>query len=256
MRDQIKDKKYFETFLNKLETLDKQTEEKITSGNVNPDRILPVRLSMINSLVRRISAKYSSGMTLDDLLAEYFEAVNLISIYWPGNCKLVGKKQEVLNQYSLGNYDTMLWMLSFGYLLKTPTEQFEKLVDVIDQDKVKDKLFEFIIAAKIPTRPKLQEESYKYGFELFGKLREATETNNQAKAEALIKGFLEKDWYKEHKNTGWYDSHKNKHDTYSGYWCFEAAAITCIMRLDDSSYRDNPYYPKDLVDYYRQNSNG
>ena len=31
----------------------------------------------------------------------------------------------------------------------------------------------------------------------------------------------------------------------------EAAAVTVILRIDDSSYRDKPYYPKDLVDYAR-----
>ncbi len=25
----------------------------------------------------------------------------------------------------------------------------------------------------------------------------------------------------------------------------------CYIRIDDSSYRDKPYYPKDLVDYAR-----
>ncbi|MFA0960740.1 PoNe immunity protein domain-containing protein [Roseivirga sp. BDSF3-8] len=253
MRDQIKDKSYFVTFLSKLENLDRQTEEKIASGSVKPDRVLPARLSMINSLIRRISAKYSSGMSPDQLLKEYFEATDLISTYWPGNCKFIGKKREILDQYSLGNYDTMLWMFSLGYLLDVSIVQFEKLVNVIDQDQVKDKLFEFITSAKIPNRPKLKEESYKHGWKLFGKLREATETEDKAKAESLIKAFLEKDWYKEHKNAGWYDNHKGKHDTYSGYWCFEAAAVTCIKGLDDSTYRDQQYYPKDLADYYRAN---
>ena len=253
MRDRIKDKSYFDAFLSKLERLDEQAEERIASGNVKPDRVLPARLSIINSLIRRMSAKYSLGMSLDHLLNEYFKAADLIFTYWPGNCKFVGKKREVLDQYSLGNYDSMLWMLSLGYLLDVPIEQFEKLVEVIDKDQVKDKLFEFIISAKIPNRPKLEEESYKYGWKLFGKLREATETEDKAKAELLIKTFLEKDWYKEHKNAGWYENHKGKHDTYSGYWCFESAAVTCIMGLDDISYRDQQYYPKDLVDYYWYN---
>ena len=44
----------------------------------------------------------------------------------------------------------------------------------------------------------------------------------------------------------------------SGDWlfvdfAFEAALAVCAYDLDDSSFRDHPYYPRDLVDYYRAN---
>ncbi|MFH6985241.1 PoNe immunity protein domain-containing protein [Marinoscillum luteum] len=150
----------------------------------------------------------------------------------------------------------MLWMLSLGYLLDVSNEEFKKLVEVIDQDKVKDKLYEFIISAKLEDRKFIEEESYRDVFyirDIFSKLRDATQVHDQMEAASLIKGFLNKDWYKGHKDAGWYNSHQSRYDTYSGYWCFEAAAVTCIMGLDDSSYRDQQYYPKDLVHYYRAN---
>ncbi|MBQ3357441.1 MAG: DUF1911 domain-containing protein [Microbacterium sp.] len=31
---------------------------------------------------------------------------------------------------------------------------------------------------------------------------------------------------------------------YPGYWCFSGAALTKLLELDDSSYRDNEYYPE------------
>ncbi|AUS05351.1 PoNe immunity protein domain-containing protein [Pseudotamlana carrageenivorans] len=61
----------------------------------------------------------------------------------------------------------------------------------------------------------------------------------------MIKQFLEKDFYHKHMNL--YDSHKSKWNIYCGYWSFEAAAVVKIMNLDDSSFIDNQYYPKDLV---------
>ncbi|MDD7379168.1 MAG: DUF1911 domain-containing protein [Lachnospiraceae bacterium] len=36
---------------------------------------------------------------------------------------------------------------------------------------------------------------------------------------------------------------------YYGYWSFEAGAIAKILNLDDSSLKDVPYYPYDLVHY-------
>ncbi|MBK8927229.1 MAG: DUF1911 domain-containing protein [Crocinitomicaceae bacterium] len=79
----------------------------------------------------------------------------------------------------------------------------------------------------------------------------AIEETDKSKSESLIKEFITKDWYKNHKDAGWYDSHKSKHNTYFGYWSFETAAIVVIKGLDDSSFRDCQYYPKDLVDYAR-----
>ncbi len=249
MRDTLKDKNYFVDFLFKLENLDKETEVMISNGTVAIDRIIPVRLNMIQSLIRRMKAKYSVGFPIGSLLEEYNQALDLIAQYWAGNCKFVGKRNEVLDQYSLGNYDTILWMLSLGYLLNVPEDRFMKLVNTIDKDCVKDKLYEFIIAAKIKSRAKISEESYKYGFILFGSIREAISTDDLAIATNLIRIYLEKEWYKEHKKQGGFENHNNNHDTYSGYWSFEAAAVVKIMGLDDSSFINNQYYPKDLVHF-------
>jgi hypothetical protein len=50
------------------------------------------------------------------------------------------------------------------------------------------------------------------------------------------------------------ESINGRHDTYYGAWSFESAAITAILDLDDSRFKNNKYYPKDLVDYYREKS--
>lgn len=36
-------------------------------------------------------------------------------------------------------------------------------------------------------------------------------------------------------------------------FAFEIALAVCAYDLDDTSFRDHPYYPRDLVDYYRDN---
>ena len=54
--------------------------------------------------------------------------------------------------------------------------------------------------------------------------------------------------------TYWHDSHID--DVHFGYWCLEAALVTVLWNVDDSSYRDHPHYPSDLVDWYRAHPNG
>ncbi|WP_240515012.1 PoNe immunity protein domain-containing protein [Bacillus cereus] len=75
--------------------------------------------------------------------------------------------------------------------------------------------------------------------------------NADSKEESVdkLKEYLEKKWYKGHNDTGWYDSHENKNDIYNGYWSYESGAIAKILKLDDSSLKNTPYYPYDMVHY-------
>lgn len=66
---------------------------------------------------------------------------------------------------------------------------------------------------------------------------------------ALMKEYLA-DWYEASRREVYYGSHK-RGEIFTGYWSWEAAAITFILDIDDSSYRDMMFYPADLVDYAR-----
>jgi hypothetical protein len=50
----------------------------------------------------------------------------------------------------------------------------------------------------------------------------------------------------------WYDRHKNLDAGFFGYWAFEAGLVTLLWNIDDSTYRDMRFYPKDLVDFARE----
>ena len=65
-----------------------------------------------------------------------------------------------------------------------------------------------------------------------------------------------KKWYAGMEKCPWHNSHLEIEDDelgpYSGYWAIEAAAYTYLLGLDDTDYRENIVYPKDLVDYARK----
>jgi hypothetical protein len=211
------------------------------------NRIPFVQRNLSWTFLTLISTKYSAGYSLEDLLPDWEEGVKLIHESWDGSWKLeYGDPSIEYDQYILSAYDEMLWMLSLGYLLNVPEDDFRKLVEVINRGNVRDKLYEFIIAAKLKDRPPMQRESYRDFFDVpqvFSKLRAAIDEPDKAKASSLVKDFLNNDWYPNHKDAGWYDSHKSEHDAYFGYWSFETAAVVKIKELDDSSFRDNQYYP-------------
>lgn len=62
-------------------------------------------------------------------------------------------------------------------------------------------------------------------------------------------------WYKSLAKAPWHDSHLGIADDttggYFGYWAIEAGAVTFLMGVDDSSFREHLVYPKDLVDFAR-----
>jgi hypothetical protein len=69
---------------------------------------------------------------------------------------------------------------------------------------------------------------------------------------ALVKEFLE-GWYKNMKPCYWHGTHTDgEGSSYFGYWAFEAALVTVLWGIDDSSYRDHLVYPKDLADWARE----
>jgi len=53
------------------------------------------------------------------------------------------------------------------------------------------------------------------------------------------------------KRVGWWGSFENGSDGYFGYWCFEAALAVRLFGIDDSSFADHSYYPKDLARFWR-----
>lgn len=67
---------------------------------------------------------------------------------------------------------------------------------------------------------------------------------------ALMAEYLE-DWYVASRREPYYDSH-TRDTVFKGYWSWEAAAITFLLDIDDSSYRNAEFYPADLVDFARR----
>ncbi|MFA3155425.1 DUF1911 domain-containing protein, partial [Acinetobacter baumannii] len=75
---------------------------------------------------------------------------------------------------------------------------------------------------------------------------------------ALMLQYLES-WYEASRREPYHDQHPQTDlrsgVSYYGYWSWEAAAVTWLLGIDDTLYRDHEFYPKDLVDFARSQSN-
>jgi Domain of unknown function (DUF1911)/Domain of unknown function (DUF1910) len=251
MRETLSTKIRLDTFILDCEKSNNEWQIKLEKGETNPNKIFNLKRNLSWVYFTCVKAKYSRGDTLSEITTNFYRSIELCYESWIGDSwKLKFSETKKYDQYILSGYDQMIWMLSLGYLLDIPDEYFNKLVAVIDRDKVKDYLFEFIIRARIKDRPIITEESYRDYFgvpKVFEKLRQAITETDKPTAEKLVKEFVRKDWYNRHKGQGWIGSHNSPHNTYFGYWSFETAAIVKIMGLDDTTFIDCKYYPKDLV---------
>jgi len=59
-----------------------------------------------------------------------------------------------------------------------------------------------------------------------------------------------KAWYGMSEDEPYFGNNR-KGSQFFGYWSFEAAAISVILGIDDTSYRDDIFYPRELADFAR-----
>ena len=85
-------------------------------------------------------------------------------------------------------------------------------------------------------------------------ISDAIREKDKAEKLDILSAYL-KDWYREMVGMSdlEYQSHRDpEQNGYCGYWAFEAAAIVYLDDLDDTELRQSPYYPKDMVDWARE----
>jgi hypothetical protein len=250
MRTTIKDAAYFSNYRSEITSVIERSKQWIKEGKVPSDRMSIAIDGMRSNYLKLAIAGYSSGATKSEVSQNLLNAIKFLEPGGTDLWKLPDSKGQNYNQYILSAYDEILWMISLGYLLDIPTTDFNKMVTVIDTDGVKDILLEFIISAKVENRAPIDSESYKGPRvipEIFLTIRQTLSESDKTKATNLINTFLEKDWFQKHKEAAWHNSHKSKHNVFFGYWSFESAAVVKIKGLDDSTFKNNQYYPKDLL---------
>ena len=164
---------------------------------------------------------------------------------------------------SLGTEDywyVALRLICFG-LLTGYADQMQRIMPIIDyveatpEGQEKDGLIERLVAPFVAGRGTPPDKArrhlpYRKLFKVF--------SAEADKRPALMLQYLD-DWYEASRREPYYEQHPradiDEGFTYYGYWSWEAAAVTWRLDIDDTSYRDHQFYPKDLVDFARvQNS--
>jgi len=72
-----------------------------------------------------------------------------------------------------------------------------------------------------------------------------------AEAREVLMGKFVKTWYNQSRKMPWWGDHSRVPHMYIGYWCLEAAVVSVLLDIDDTTFRDNEFYPADLADHGR-----
>lgn len=115
-----------------------------------------------------------------------------------------------------------------------------------------DLVIEELIKPYLPERSEVDEWLWNEPYHLaMDAIIEDTATKREQGMRAYVKA-----WYPSMKGyAGFWNNHARDYENdltnYTGYWAMEAAALSYLSNIDDSSYRDEIVYPKDLADYAR-----
>lgn len=200
-----------------------------------------------SSTLQLLIGRYSAGDSVPDISDDFpfaLSAIEASALPHPVY------RTEPFHLDEMDTYAYAMWLLSLAQLLRQDhlIPRVAALFDVARADnRGQDALYETVVERLgIPreraTRCYPQLKAHPL-------LLEAIEGEPKHRPK-LIAQFLEK-WYPSMKSCYWHGRHTKAPRNFFGYWAFEAGLVTYLWDIDDSSYRDMPFYPKDLVTYAR-----
>ncbi|OLL28327.1 hypothetical protein BTH42_27720 [Burkholderia sp. SRS-W-2-2016] len=212
------------------------------------------RWAIASDSLEALLLDYTAGRPIEDLKAQLPIIIERYDVYIANEVSPRSKSPpenvaDTLEITQLDAYVYVFWLLALCRLLGLP-EFIPTVIGWVDKthkyNRGRDGLFENVVHALTGTHveaPRVVLHTVPYRA-----LASATVRAPQERP-ALVKEFVE-GWYKGMKPAYWHGAHTD--GLYFGYWCLEAALVTVLWDIDDSSYRDNLVYPKDLVNYARQ----
>lgn len=223
----------------------------------NPENIPSNRLtglSMASNTLAKLSLEslmlsYTAGLSVKELANFFPNVVDYWKIY--ANHHVNFHKSSECDGHLVPHLELItdeyweaLQLVCFSILFAQP-EHLPTIMDILayendEQDALLDKLAS-------PWLPDLDISNIYLRQLPYRKLEKVFSAKEEERPK-LISQYMD-EWYGASKREPYHDRHKSSF--FPGYWSLEAAAVTVILRIDDSSYRDKPYYPKDLVDYAR-----
>ena len=144
----------------------------------------------------------------------------------------------------LDDYVRSLWIVSLGLIFKVNDALWHRILACVANEG-RDRLLERLAGRRTPGRAQAQTLLHPKAYAL---LDLAADQSSPAEMARFLKA-----WYPALRNVGWHDSHKGPDGGgFFGYWAIESAGVALAFGIDDVSFRDLPFYPRDLAEHGRR----
>ncbi len=224
MEKNVKTNEYFQ---NRLDSERKRIDKfEVALKNLEPSNTKGIRMGKIhlaNLYLNCVKLTYSKDESFQEMFPDYMKFLE----YYKEVCTPNDSMYDIIDIFSI------------GVLLRNRKNEF---IGYLDEIFLKYNSNDGIITFLMDY---LQNRTSQKTISRIDYFNELTQTKDKLK---ILKEELGL-WYEQHSDAYWYNAHESKNNTYCGYWCFEIAALVQILGLDDTSLRDNQYYPQDISEY-------
>ncbi|WP_373973728.1 DUF1911 domain-containing protein [Chitinibacter sp. SCUT-21] len=246
----IPDQQHAEYYSLRIESLFKEIQSDSQPGNE------AWRYAEISEYCHNIAIrKYALGAPLADIFAfmdetawPAFEAAQIgrIESGWPNPPYTAWGFTHAVRGMSV-----TFWLLLM--ICHDPQGWLPRYRMWVDTERTPNAFFDLMLKAFVPEhkmqhRYKANKEYDWLHVPLLKALAQAPERRSAAMAQALA-GWAR--GIQRHRNSEWLPASPDNQIAHQIFLASEYALAACAYDLDDSSWRDHPYYPAELVDYYR-----
>jgi hypothetical protein len=247
-RDSRKNKEYFDKWI-----------DFVQRRNINHDR------EQINTLIRDEGKamcgddlfknsselcvmRYSRGDAIPEMQDSVMQMIELLALKRStlASVQLEKDVRQMYERLDLGTLYESLTLLAFMVSLRLSAKDVLQVLELVGhagEDAILDRVAHVFgdSTRKIASQSKFSK--------IYDPLVEVMTAPIEQRA-AKLKKYLE-GWYNRMKPIYWHDNHEGAEGAYFGYWCFEAALVAMLFDVDDTSLRDHPHYPADLVAHFK-----
>lgn len=234
-RETFKEPEYFDKLIQSTEGWLVKFREKIADPGTDAEHRAQLRHSVFRNELELLIARYSRGDAISELKQSFLRVVTSFTEYQAGTIR----KAHQFGQFDA--YIYALWLVSISMLLGIDDGIFQTLLRELNNEG-KDGLYERLVSLRVSGRPAISTLLYP---KVYQPLFDALDATGEKQSD-LIDKFL-KSYYKGMRNAYWHDSHLGENAGFFGYWCFELAAFVKKLKIDDSTFANNIFYPVDLV---------
>jgi hypothetical protein len=233
-RDTFMPQQHWEDYTQTTRLSIQRFEDAISKSGISQTDVLRLRAAIFEYKLWLTIAEYSRGLDIHSLRGICLETISAFIAYQALQRYRI--KFEIFEEYIYS-----IWILSLAILLELDNKNLVDFLEAVGNEG-KDMLFEYMAAFYLPKRSDAKKILFPKPYQL---LYQAV-TDGKSEREVKINKFL-RQYYQSMRKASWYNLHVIQPGNFFGYWCFELAALVKILHISDETFRDNIYYPKDLI---------